>query len=205
MSSPVPPLLAILVLAILGGGWVLEAQDPPTDPPRPESESQSGKTGDRPQEKDSGADAKNPLDDPKMQRKAKLGKMLAKKRCVICHKVEGRGGVLSPPMEEVTARRFERMETYGEYIAQLKARDPARYRASKKVFDAIEKESNHYRKVMLWLDAYLDKPTFDNAQAKMTKQILKPAEVEQLIAYLLTLEPEEPESDEKEPAKKDSN
>ena len=134
---------------------------------------------------------KNPLDDPKMQQKAKLGRIFAKKRCVICHKIDGKGGVLSPPLEEVTAQRFKAMASYDKFVQRLKATDPARYNVSKKRIQAILDEENRYQKLILWLKAYLDKPTFDNGQAKMVKQVMKPKEIENVIAWLLTLEPKE--------------
>ncbi len=136
---------------------------------------------------------KNPLDDPKWQQNAKLGKLIAKKRCVICHKIDGKGGVLSPPMEEVTPKRFNAMEKYGDYVQTLKGQDPARYRASKEKIDSIVNENDRYQQLILWLQSYLKKPTFDNGKAKMTPQSLKPVEVEQIIAYLLTLEPKKTE------------
>ena len=139
------------------------------------------------------AKGKNPLDDPAWQLKAKLGKSIAKKRCVICHKIDGKGGVLSPPMEEVTAKRFEDMLKYDAYVKNLKAKDPARYRVSKKKIDAIVAEGDRYQKLILWLKAYLKKPTFDNGKAKMTPQTLKKEELENVIAYLLTLEPKKKE------------
>ena len=141
------------------------------------------------------AKGKNPLDDPAWQLKAKLGKSIAKKRCVICHKIDGKGGVLSPPMEEVTAKRFEDMLKYDTYVKTLKAKDPARYRVSKKKIDAIVAEEDRYQKLILWLKSYLKKPTFDNGQAKMTPQTLKKEELENVIAYLLTLEPKKEKKD----------
>ena len=139
------------------------------------------------------AKGKNPLDDPAWQLKAKLGKSIAKKRCVICHKIDGKGGVLSPPMEEVTPKRFDAMKNYAAHVKALKGQDPARYRASKDKIDAIVNEKDRYQQMILWLKAYLKKPTFDNGKAKMTPQSLKPAEFEQVIAYLLTLEKKAPE------------
>ena len=154
--------------------------------PAPPKEKSDGSSSEKTAEKH-----KNPLDDPKMKQKAKLGKIFAKKRCVICHKIDGKGGVLSPPMEEVTAQRFKAMANYDKFVQRLKATDPARYNVSKKRIQAILDEENRYQKLMLWLKAYLDKPTFDNGQAKMVKQVMKPKEVENVIAWLLTLEPKE--------------
>ncbi len=188
--------LAIFTLAVatlLGGTACLSAQDPPKDTGKPKEAGDPVPARGEPEKNgnDGAAADENPLDDQKMKQQAKLGKILAKKRCVICHKIEGKGGVLSPPIEQVTADRFKKMESYDQFVSVFQAKDPARYSASKKTLDAIAAEQNRYKKLMLWLKAYLDKPTFDNGQAKMTKQVLKAEEVDQLIAYMLTLEPKE--------------
>lgn len=180
MSRPQTVLLPFAALLALSLAGLTLAQDSGDTPPEKDAAKKPA------EEEDKHA---NPLDDPKMQQSAKLGRLLAKKRCVICHKVEGKGGILSPPIEEVTALRFEKMREYSKFVAELKAKDPARYNAGKKTFEKIEAEENRYKKLMLWLEAYLKRPTFDNAQAKMTKQPLKDHEIDQLIAYLLTLEP----------------
>ena len=160
---------------------------------RPAGKKDTPPTKDAPKDAGAAAKGKNPLDDPQWKLKAKLGKSIAKKRCVICHKIDGKGGVLSPPMEEVTAKRFEDMLKYDAYVKNLKAKDPARYRVSKKKIDAIVAEGDRYQKLILWLKAYLKKPTFDNGKAKMTPQTLKKEELENVIAYLLTLEPKKKE------------
>ena len=38
-----------------------------------------------------------------------------------------------------------------------------------------------------WLHGYLKQPTFDNAQAKMPLQVLKPEEIDQLASYVIQL------------------
>jgi len=129
------------------------------------------------------------LADPELAQKAKLGRALAQTRCTMCHKVEGKGGVISPPLEQVTAERFAKMPGYGTYLGELKAKDPARYNASKQVFEAIAADTDPKRRTLRWLDAYLAKPTFDNAQAKMLKQVLTAEQTAHILAYLLTLEP----------------
>jgi len=180
-------IISLLAVTTLSGSGQDGTPSPPASTDGGEVE--SGDAGEK-------AD-KNPLEDPVWQSRAKLGKMLARKRCVICHKIDGKGGVLSPPMEEVVAKRFKSMTTYDKHVEALKKTDPPRYQASKAKIDKIVDEKDRYQKLVLWLQSYLVKPTFDNGQAKMTPQILNKNEMNQIIAFVLSLEPKpEPPKDE---------
>lgn len=193
MIRPTTLALSIAALALCGLFALSVAADRAhgqDSRPKPASDA---KDGDEKEKKDDEKESKNPLEDPEWQKKAKLGKALAKKRCVICHKIDGKGGVLSPPMEEVTARRFGANEAYAKYVENLKRTDPARYRASKEAIDKIAAEDDRYQRLILWLEQYLVKPTFDNGKAKMTPQSLKKEELEQVIAFVLSLEPKKDE------------
>ncbi|MGE4615248.1 MAG: hypothetical protein AAEJ46_13015, partial [Planctomycetota bacterium] len=46
------------------------------------------------------------LEDPAFQMRAKLGHLVAKRRCILCHKVDGRGAILQPPLVQVSVRRL---------------------------------------------------------------------------------------------------
>ena len=194
MSRPLTLALPLALLALCG--WFAlapaDAQDSRPKTPTPGQKEGGQKKGDEKKE-DGKGEAKSPLEDPEWQKKAKLGKSLAKKRCVICHKIDGKGGMLSPPMEEVTAKRFVANDEYAKYVANLKRTDPARYRASKETIDKIAAEEDRYQRLVLWLEQYLVKPTFDNGKAKMTPQSLKKEELEQVIAFVLSLEPKKDE------------
>lgn len=127
------------------------------------------------------------LEDPAFQMRAKLGHLVAKRRCILCHKVDGRGAILQPPLVQVSVRRLERMNTISEDLARLQADDPDRYQARVDLFNSIEAEPDPLRKMSIWLHGYLSYPTFDNAEAKMPLQVLKPEEIDQLASYVIQL------------------
>ncbi len=127
------------------------------------------------------------IEDPAFQRRAKLGHLVAKKRCILCHKIDGRGAVLQPPLIQVSVRRLERMNTFSDHVNTMRQEDPNRYEAREKLFLAIEEETDLLHKMSLWLHGYLKQPTFDNAQAKMPLQVLKPEEIDQLVSYVIQL------------------
>lgn len=127
------------------------------------------------------------LSDAAFQRNAKMGRLVAKRRCILCHKIEGRGAVLQPPLVQVSMRRMKRMLDYEQYLDQLQSGDPDRYSAGLKTFDAIRQEQDALKSMRLWLKGYLKQPTFDNSQAKMPLQVLLPAEIEQLACYVIQL------------------
>ena len=127
------------------------------------------------------------LAEPEFERRAKLGHLVAKRRCILCHKVDGRGGILQPPLIQVSVRRLERMKIISEHLDQLQADDPDRYQARVDLFNSIEAEPDLLRKMSIWLHGYLKQPTFDNALAKMPLQVLKPEEIDQLASYVIQL------------------
>ncbi|MBT6452153.1 MAG: cytochrome c [Planctomycetes bacterium] len=127
------------------------------------------------------------LSEPEFERRAKLGHLVAKRRCILCHKVDGRGAILQPPLIQVSARRLERMKGISEHLDLLQADDPDRYQARVDLFNSIEAEPDLLRKMSIWLHGYLKQPTFDNAQAKMPLQVLKPEEIDQLASYVIQL------------------
>ena len=127
------------------------------------------------------------LSEPEFERRAKLGHLVAKRRCILCHKVDGRGAILQPPLIQVSARRLERMKVISEHLDQLQADDPDRYQARVELFNSIEAEPDLLRKMSIWLHGYLKQPTFDNPQAKMPLQVLKPEEIDQLASYVIQL------------------
>ena len=127
------------------------------------------------------------LSDAAFQRNAKMGRLVAKRRCILCHKIEGRGAILQPPLVQVSMRRLKRMLDYDEYLEQLQSGDPDRFTAGQKTFEAIRLEQDVLKSMRLWLKGYLKHPTFDNSQAKMPLQVLIPAEIEQLACYVIQL------------------
>ena len=127
------------------------------------------------------------LSDAAFQRNAKMGRLVAKRRCILCHKIEGRGAILQPPLVQVSMRRLKRMFDYDEYLEELQGSDPDRFTAGQKTFDAIVAEQDVLKSMRLWLKGYLKQPTFDNSQAKMPLQVLIPAEIEQLACYVIQL------------------
>ncbi len=127
------------------------------------------------------------IEDPAFQRRAKLGHLVAKKRCILCHKIDGRGAILQPPLIQVSVRRLERMQSFSDHLETMRQDDPNRYEAKEELFLAIEDEADQLRKMSLWLHGYLKQPTFDNGQAKMPLQVLKPEEIDQLVSYVIQL------------------
>jgi len=45
------------------------------------------------------------LSDAAFQRNAKMGRLVAKRRCILCHKIEGRGAILQPPEDGAPGRK----------------------------------------------------------------------------------------------------
>ena len=125
------------------------------------------------------------LSDAAFQRNAKMGRLVAKRRCILCHKIEGRA--ILQPLVQVSMRRLKRMLDYDEYLEELQGSDPDRFTAGQKTFDAIRQEQDVLKSMRLWLKGYLKQPTFDNSQAKMPLQVLIPAEIEQLACYVIQL------------------
>ena len=79
------------------------------------------------------------LQEPDFQRRAKLGHLVAKRRCILCHKVDGRGAVLQPPLVQVSVRRLERMKEFSDHLELRRQEDPHRYEAREEQFLAIDK------------------------------------------------------------------
>ena len=127
------------------------------------------------------------MSEASFQRNAKMGRLVARQRCILCHKIEGRGAILQPPLIQVSMRRLDRMKTYDSHLDQLRTSDPDRYSSKKDLFEKITAEADVLRKMQLWLGGYLRRPTFDNSQAKMPLQVLKPVEVDQLACYVIQL------------------
>ncbi len=127
------------------------------------------------------------MSDEVFQRNAKMGRLVARQRCILCHKIEGRGAILQPPLVQVSMRRLKRMLTYDKFLEELKISDPDRFHANNDKFLAIKEEEDVLKSMKLWLRGYLKQPTFDNSQAKMPLQVLRPAEIEQLACYVIQL------------------
>src|SRR5262245_17788658 len=66
-----------------------------------------------------------------------LGKSLAMNKCSVCHKVDGRGGVLGPTMDEAMQRANEHLTDYKTQLDKLRMSAPGLYAKNKVAMEAI--------------------------------------------------------------------
>lgn len=113
-----------------------------------------------------------------------LGKKVAMNKCVLCHKVEGRGGVIGPTMDEAVARVRKHLGDYSAHRDKLKVAASGLYAKNQAAIDAIAAESDRERRFALWMDAYIPDPQFDGLPSKMAAVPLSDQDRADVIAYL---------------------
>ncbi len=117
------------------------------------------------------------------------GLTLAKSRCTFCHYVEGRGGMIAPPMDKALSTANLVVRDYENRVRDLKQKDPAAYAKAQAVIDAVLAEKDHAKRYERWLDAYLTDTKFDNPMTKMGNVILSDQERAHIIAWLAIKRP----------------
>lgn len=116
-----------------------------------------------------------------------FGGKLARQRCVICHKIDDRGGIVGPVMTEAVKLAVERSRTFEAIAADLKAKRPADYEKKRVRIEAVLAEPDPERRLTLWLDAHLVDPQFDNPMSRMTVLPLTDQDRADLVRWLMSL------------------
>ncbi len=130
-------------------------------------------------------------DDPVGPGDAQRGHAFAKSKCSFCHQVEGRGGMIAPPLEKGLSLADTLVRNYEKRIELLQQSQPKAYADAKATIDAVLAEKNHERRFELWLNAYLTDTKFDNPMTKMGNVLMKPQQRADVIAWLMTKRPQQ--------------
>jgi cytochrome c2 len=120
----------------------------------------------------------------------KVGLELAVRKCTLCHTVNGRGGVLAPPMEQSAVNAAKVVADYAARAKALQQSDPKTYKSHAKVIEAIAGEPDLARRYQAWIAAYLPDPRFDNPQSRMGAVVLSEQELADIVAWMSTLRPD---------------
>lgn len=117
------------------------------------------------------------------------GEKLAMQRCLMCHRIEGKGAALGPPMDEALGKVMAFIPTYGGRAAKLQTITPNVYEKNRAAIQSVERESDPVRRYERWLDAYLQNPQFDDPANKMVPTPLTDSERADVVAWLATQRP----------------
>jgi len=120
-----------------------------------------------------------------------VGKLIAKSKCQVCHKIDGKSATgIGPEMNE-NYRDYVagKMVLYRDRIAGLKIQNREIYDANATAIEAILALEGHPDQQMaVWLRNYIANPTFDRVSANgMTPIRLSKKKMDDVIAYLLSL------------------
>ena len=110
-------------------------------------------------------------------------------KCNFCHQVEGRGGMIAPPMDKALSLANELVRDYEKRVENLKVAAPKAYTAAQPTIDAILAEKNQARRFEMWLNGYLVDTKFDNPMTKMGNVLLTAQQRADVIAWLATQRP----------------
>ncbi len=113
-------------------------------------------------------------------------KLATSTKCNFCHQVEGRGGMIAPPMDKALSLANALVRDYEKRVMDLKAAFPKAYSAAQPTIDAILAEKDHARRFELWLNGYLIDTKFDNPMTKMGNVIMTEQQRADVIAWLAT-------------------
>lgn len=114
------------------------------------------------------------------------GHKLVIKKCTFCHYVEGRGGMIAPPLEKGLALADALVRNYEKRIADLKVSSPKAYSDAALAIETVLAAKDPATRFELWLNAYLKDTKFDNPMTKMGNVILSPQERSDVIAWLIS-------------------
>ena len=117
------------------------------------------------------------------------GRQVVLSKCTFCHHVEGRGGMIAPPLEKGIALASELVKSYEKRIEDLKLAHPKAYPAAQPAIDAVLAEKDPARRYERWLSAYLTDTKFDNPMTKMGNVLLSLQERADVVAWLVTKRP----------------
>jgi cytochrome c2 len=112
------------------------------------------------------------------------GRAVAAKKCELCHKIDGNGGTLAPPMEESLAKVDKLLADYPGRARELAQRDSQEYARSRRAIEGIVTLPNARERFEPWLLAYLGDPKFDDPSNRMQTSVLTPQELADVVAWL---------------------
>ena len=116
-------------------------------------------------------------------------------RCRQCHKIGGQGGKAGPPLDNTLVPRLSERLNAPEYatrvaaVDQLESEPFAKYRQARQAIVA----ASGPERVRLWLETYLQEPSFDNPEVGMENVGVTEAHAERLAEYLIKSTTREPE------------
>lgn len=97
--------------------------------------------------------------------------------------------MIAPPLEKGIALADTLVRDYEKRAADLQARYPDAYGKARPSIEAVLAEKDHARRLEVWFTAYLTDTKFDNPMTKMGNVILKPQELADVVAWLMTRRP----------------
>jgi cytochrome c2 len=120
---------------------------------------------------------------------ATRGEAVAKTKCTFCHYIDGKGGMIAPPMEQSIAQASQQVRGYEKRVEDLKARYAKEYAKEQVKIDAILAQQDPAKRYEMWLGAYLTDTKFDNPMTKMGNVIMTAQQRADVIAWLMTRRP----------------
>lgn len=120
---------------------------------------------------------------------AERGQRIAMTKCTFCHFIDGRGGMIAPPLEKGIQTANAELRAYDARVTTLKEKFPKAYAAEQPKIDAVLAEKDPAKRWELWLKAYLTDTKFDNPLTKMGNVIMTEQERADVIAWLATKRP----------------
>jgi hypothetical protein len=107
--------------------------------------------------------------------------------CRSCHRIFGNGGSIGPALDANLGKRLEKrlaLPDYAKQVAAVDRLDFEPYAGLRKARSTILKATGQER-ARLWLEAYLQEPSFDNPDVTMVNLGVSAGEARVLADYLL--------------------
>lgn len=117
---------------------------------------------------------------------AARGHEVVLKKCTFCHFVEGRGGLIAPPLEQAMRLAEEVVRDYEKRAARLKTAEPKAYEAARGTIESVLAEPDPTRRLERWYDAYLRDTKFDNPRTRMGNVLMSDQQRLDVVAWLMT-------------------
>ncbi len=118
------------------------------------------------------------------------GRQVAMNYCKMCHKVEGQTMLGNAPDmdKKYVTMLLDDMKNYEQRASKWQEQSPKDYEIRKKAFDEILAIQNPKHRLERWLATFLRYPGFDRNSKMVNPVVLKQDQLEDLLAYLLSLE-----------------
>ncbi len=110
-------------------------------------------------------------------------------KCTFCHYVDGRGGMIAPPLEKGISLASQLVRDYEKRVEELKTRFPKAYAAEQPAIDAVLAQKDPTKRFELWFASYLRDTKFDNPMTKMGNVLMTDQQRVDVIAWLVTKRP----------------